>query len=331
MTTAFPATLRRTYSLHGVAVDVLATEPAAIDAMDLRLLDFRSDTADGPRVRFTFAALRNPQDGPTGPVASGRPVYETPYGTLYYRDETDTLTGELGGVALDCDGVSGTATISAPTYRGRDLYFATHPLASVALIELMERRDRFSLHAGCLSTPAGDGVLLSGPSGAGKSTLALALAATGLDFLGDDTAFLRHTDSGVIEALGFADTVGVGAFAAAHLAAIRPYGAQAPEDGFPKRLHRIEELFGRPAATRCVPRLIVFPEVTPERPSELRPLDPGEALLRLVPDVLLTDPRSTQAHLGAIAALLEQVRCVSLQSGHDLEAAAEMVAAEISG
>ena len=59
------------------------------------------------------------------------------------------------------------------------------------------------------------------------------------------------------------------------------------------------------------------------------PLDSGDALLRLVPDVLLTDPAATQAHLRAIAALLEQVRCYTLRSGTDLERAAELVQAVV--
>jgi hypothetical protein len=42
--------------------------------------------------------------------------------------------------------------------------------------------------------------------------------------------------------------------------------------------------------------------------------------------VLLTDTLSTQAHLQAIGALLDQVECYSLRSGADLERAAALVA-----
>ena len=52
-----------------------------------------------------------------------------------------------------------------------------------------------------------------------------------------------------------------------------------------------------------------------------------EALLRLVPDVLLTQAESTRAHLAAIAELLTQVRCYTVRSGHDLERAAQLVRA----
>jgi hypothetical protein len=76
----------------------------------------------------------------------------------------------------------------------------------------------------------------------------------------------------------------------------------------------------------CTPEVILFPRVAADRPSALAPLDPGEALLRLVPDVLLTEPDATQAHLAAIGALLVQVRCYSFDSGNDLSTAVARLA-----
>lgn len=78
-----------------------------------------------------------------------------------------------------------------------------------------------------------------------------------------------------------------------------------------------------------MPSTLVFPEVAPEEPSAIRALDGKRALLRLVPDVLLTEPISTQAHLQAIGRLLEQVRCYTLTSGADLERAAELARATL--
>ena len=96
-------------------------------------------------------------------------------------------------------------------------------------------------------------------------------------------------------------------------------------DGFPKRLVRLEDAFGVAPVERCAPRAIVFPEVVGDRPGEIEPLDPGEAYLRLVPDVLLTQPAGTQSHLRAISALLAQVRCYTVRSGTDLGYTAALV------
>jgi hypothetical protein len=194
-------------------------------------------------------------------------------------------------------------------------------------MELLERRGMYSLHAACL-TDAGDttgGVLLAGPSGAGKSTLALALAREGMSFLSDDVVFLI-VDGERVQVLGFADAIGVTERTASHFPELGRLMSQPAADGFPKRLVRIEQMFeGTAAVAACEPCALVFPRVTPNQPSSVSPLPPGEALLRLTPDVLLTDPASTQSHLAAIAALLDRVRPYEVCSGPDLVRAAELV------
>ena len=329
MTTLAPA-LRRAYAVHGVGVELRADDPAVLEAMDLRLRGFAAAAAPapgaGPALRFEFVSGPPPRL----PRAGGRPVYDTPHGSLHYFPEHDLLTGELGGVALRCRPGSGGALITAPEFRSRALYFATHPVTTVALMEMMERRGRFSLHAGCLADADGNGVLLCGTSGAGKSTLTLALARAGLGFLGDDTVFLERSgpdpaQRGGIRVLAFPDALGLGPFAAGRFPELAHFAVGPLADGFSKRLHRYEQLFGREPLRACVPRAIVFPQVTPKLPSAITPLARGEALLRLVPDVLVTQPESTQSHVTAIAALLAQADCYTVRSGHDLERAADLI------
>jgi hypothetical protein len=315
---------QRSFGVHGVAVGVRAGEPAVIDAMELRLRGFPGAPADDPEVRLEFV------DGEVAdsalPPGVARPVYDTPHGTLHYFPDADVLRGRLGAVELRCEAGRGVALFRSPAYAGRDLYLATHPLATISLMELFERRGLFALHAACLAHGASDGVLLAGASGAGKSTLALALVHAGMRFLSDDLVFLScGGESNGVSVLGFADTIGLTDYASERFPRFRTLRAEPPAPGFPKRLHRIEDLFAAPALASCRPRALVFPTVSPGAPSGLEPLDQGDALLRLVPDVLLTDPEATHAHLRAIAALLKQVRCYTLRSGNDLERAAELV------
>jgi hypothetical protein len=326
--TALVEPLCRSYSVHGINVEVIADDPSVLPAMDLRLCGFAGTTNPAePTLRFEFASVP-PAPALTG---TGRPVYETPYGSLQYFPDEDVLGGALGGVTLHCEPAAGRALITAPSFKTQALYFATHPVATVALMELMERLGRFALHAACLADADGNGLLLSGPSGAGKSTLTLALAHAGMGFLGDDVVFLEPGPAGTpgVRALGFADALGLGTFAATRFPQLASLAAQVPVDGFPKRLLRFEELFGRRSVASCTPRVIVFPEVTPDLPSTVTPIDRGEALLRLVPDVLLTHGQATQAHVAAIAKLLGQVGCYAVRSGHDLERAAELTRALI--
>ncbi len=314
---------RACYDVHGIAVSVESQVQSVIEALAARMRDFGSEPGSQPDVRLVFIAS-DESDSVLAPNG-GRPVYDTPYGSLHYFPGDDTLCGSLAGVKLHCAASDGLATFRSPSFTGRDLYLATHPLVTISLMELLERRGRFSLHAACLAGDGGDGVLLAGPSGSGKSTLAIALARAGMSFLSDDVVFLAHDgESSAIRVLGFADTVGISHFAAARFGELSGLLASATDE-FPKPLGRIEELFGRAALGSCRPCALVFPEVAPDVPSAIAPFDAGEALLRLVPDVLVTDPVSTQAHLRAIAALLDEVRCYTLRSGRDLERAVGLV------
>jgi hypothetical protein len=317
----------RAYNVHGVRIDVRAQDAVVADVIDLRLRDFGSAPGSA---ELTLEFIAEDVDGATGASEedgeSGRPVYDTPYGSLHYFPQADVLRGELGGVHLRCDARRGAAVLRTRRFSGRSLYFATHPLLTVSLMELLERRGLYSLHAACLADGDGHGVLVSGASGAGKSTLALALARAGMRFLSDDVVFLAHAEErSPVLALGFSDAIGLSTYAAECFDELRRWLDDPPGEGFPKRLGRIEDLLGVCAIPSCLPRAIVFPEVVHEDRSAIEPLDRGEALLRLVPDVLLTHAESTQAHLAAVAALLGQARCYALRSGRDLERAAELV------
>ncbi len=311
----------RFYDVHGVGLEVRSEEPAALVAMERRLQAFRRSPTPRAEIRLEFLVREDERPAPL-PGAS-RPVYETPYGQIYYFPDVDTLAGELRGVHLRCTAADGFARLYSPTFGGRELYLATHPLATISLMELLERRGRYSLHAACLARD-GRGVLLAGPTGAGKSTLTMALVRGGLEFLSDDVVFLDH-DEGAVRVLGFPDDIGVSEDTAARFGELAGLLSVPPADGFPKRLVGMEDAFAARAIMSCEPQALVFPDVVPGGASDLRALDPREAWLRLVPDVLLTQDAGTRSHLEALAALLAQVRCYRLESGADLERSARLL------
>lgn len=312
---------RQAYDVHGVGVVVEADDPRVIAAVQMRLRGFPELTGRPVDLRVTYTG-----SAPEGRPGPRRPVYDTPDGRFDYLPVSDRLIGRLGDVTLDCDLGAGRATLHSPSFSGRALYLATHPILTVCLIELFKRHGLYSLHAACLAAPASEqALLLTGPSGSGKSTLALALARAGLPFLSDDFVFLTGTEP--VRALGFADAIGITAATAQMLRGRGVHAPLAALAGFPKRLGRIEDILGHAARPQAVPAVIVFPRVRAHEPSALTELDPGSALLRLVPDVLLTQARVTEAHLATIGSLLEQCRCYELVSGIDLDRAAELTAA----
>jgi hypothetical protein len=276
-------------------------------------------------VRLEFIEEVDGNSPPRAEVDDARTVYETPYGSLAYSPTADVIFGEIGGVRLSCNPGNGVAEFRVDGTDNQRLYFATHPLATIALMELLERRSLFFLHAACLVSPGGIGIVLSGQSGAGKSTLALALARSGMGFLSDDVTFIRHCGERGVQALGFADPIGVSRLAAEQFSELRPQLGAAARDGFRKPLARAEELFGRPSVERCMPGTLVFPKIVDARSSALEPLPASDAFIRLVPDVLVTHRDATQAHLAALAALVDQVQCYELRTGRDLAGAVELM------
>jgi len=52
--------------------------------------------------------------------------------------------------------------------------------------ELLVKRSRLLMHAGCVATPEGDGILLIADSGGGKTTTTLTMASQGFQYISDD-------------------------------------------------------------------------------------------------------------------------------------------------
>ena len=78
---------------------------------------------------------------------------------------------------------------------------------------------------------------------------------------------------------------------------------------------------------------LVFPRIGGCEHSDLAPLSPDEALMELLPNVLLTDAASSQAHLDTLGRLAFDTPCYRLTAGTDLDGAAAVasVAATLAG
>ena len=291
----------------------LAALPAdGSSSSDVHLADIHLEIQAGPQHR-----LRRPE--------GARTVYDPPVGEVVYDDAGDRLYLEHGPrLRALCEPAAGRATFSvleplAP--EAEDLWVLSHPLLSVPLLELCKRRGLFGVHAAGASLDD-RALVLAGTSGSGKSTLSLALARNGFDFLGDDTLFLSRRPD--LRVLAFPDEVDLTEQTVSFFPEIAPWLAPRPA-GWRKRQLRAEEAFGARIAWECEPAVLVFPRVSGRPRSELRPIDSGEALFELAPNVLLTEPRSSQAHLDALAELARLSRCYRLETGTDLDEAVRLL------
>lgn len=314
----------RAYLLHGVRLGVLAAGEGerAAAGVHARLAGLPLD--GGPPFDLTFEIQVSESHGFERPGAA-RPVYDPPLGEVVYDDADDRLFIGYGPrLRVLCEPGRGRARASAAGVEEEDLWSLSHPLFTLPLVELLKRRGLYGLHAGG-ACRGGKALLLAGTSGAGKSTLTLALARAGFGFLGDDTLFLSRRPGEGPRVLAFPDEFDLTDQTVALFPDLAPrLGGPSPA-GWRKRQVRVERAYGTPVVWECAPAVLVFPRVAGVRHSELAPLSPGEALLELAPNVLLTEPRSSQAHLDALAELVAASECFRLATGTDLEEAARVV------
>jgi hypothetical protein len=312
--------------LHGLSLAVrgLPEVTAAVESRLARLpRSAPPGTGSDSELRFDFVAVPESADLPARPARS-RPVYDPPGGEIVYGEEEDVLHIRLGErFAALCEPAQSRTRIAVRDPGVEDLWLLSHPLFTLPLAELAKRRGLFSLHAAGLALD-GRALLLPGTSGAGKSTLSVALARAGFGFLGDDTLFLVLRPEG-LRVLAFPDEVDLTDESAGFFPELAPHLTAPEHDGWKKRQLQAAHLPGTEVIWESAPGFLVFPRVAGRTESRLVPLPRDEALLELAPNVLLTEPRSSQAHFDALAALAAASDCYRLETGRDLPAAAALL------
>ena len=306
--------LTRHYDLHGVRLEVRTSDARFGAAVDSRLRQF---VLNGNQAAIHWHVG---SDGrlPERPGGTGRPVYDPRLGEVVYFDATDELFIEYEDrVRVLVAAAAGVVTTGFRADDPEARALASHPLFTIPLLELCKRRGRYPLHAACVAHH-GRGVVLPGASGSGKSTMAIALLRAGYSFLSDDMVFLAQ---GGTRVFAFPDELDVTDETARMFPELAGFVGRPTPPGLPKHKLRVEEAFATQIDSECVAVALVVPRVTNREASRLTPLGRDEALLELVPNVLLTEPESSQRHLDALGALARSVPCYRLETGRDLTAA----------
>ena len=310
------------YDVHGVVMKVDApSEIAAV--VDSRLLPFRCADGGGPSVVLSWRRLTDNGEsaGVQPPLGTGRPVYDRVGAEVLWWDDAETLWLNDPKVRAVCRPRAGTVEIDVLDDDGATRWLATHGVLTLALIEVLRRRQLFNIHAAAVATPQGS-LLLAGNSGSGKTTLSLALARTGLPLLGDDTALLCATDHAVA-VHAFTDEVDVTADTVHLLPWLAEHVSSDPPSGWPKWPLRPEKLLAGSPTPVTTPLALMFPIITSEKRSSMKPVDADTALAALLPNVLLTAADVVQAHVNVLARLVREVPAYRVESGRDpAEAAA---------
>jgi hypothetical protein len=237
-------------------------------------------------------------------------------GQVAFCDREDALYLDAG---LHCKAIckpqDGQVFVSVLKTQPSALWLPSHPMVTLPLIEMLKRRGYYNIHAAGICIES-QGILFPGTSGSGKSTLGLALLRGGCDFLGDDMQFLTADDAGW-QVLSFPDEIDVTHQTATFFPELQHLSEVSQAQDWPKQRVLAEEFYRVNTIDSCTPGFLIFPKIAYTATSILKPMGTDEALLELIPNILLTESHSSQAHLNALTGLVKQCRCYRLETGTD--------------
>jgi hypothetical protein len=319
-----PGTLaaERHYALYGLGLTIRA-QLELLSSIDARLRPFAAGPELHNDLRFDFCGGKAEPDPSLNTAL--RAVYEPEQGDVVYDDAVDRLHLVFDGIHAVCDPIHGRTRVSLRGGDSSDRWMLSHPVLTLPLIEMLKRRGLYSVHAAGLSL-GGRAVLVAGTSGAGKTTLTIALVRAGFDFLSDDMLFLSK-QTGALQVHAFPDEVDVTETTARFFPELAPLVSRPRQPGWPKWSFRIETKYGVNVAWTSKPAALVLPRISHHPNSRLEPIGSDEALLELLPNVLLTESRACQAHLAALAQLTSETQCYRLWTGYDFDAAPGLLGA----
>lgn len=310
-------TAELSYDFHGIGVKVCGSE-SILAGLASRLGQLPQSPGPASELRFEFeSAATVSAHRIHKPPGKERPFYSPLVGEAIYFPECDELYLDYGGrVRVLCRPAEGRCILSLLQPELDQLWLATHPLFTIPLIEMLKRRSKFNVHAAAFARN-GRALLLPGTTGAGKSTLTVCLLRAGLDFLGDDMAFLE--DSIPLRVLAFPENIDITETTATFFAELKELTQKPLRPGWPKHEIQSTDFFASRIAWCTEPSAVVFPQIGNVAESSLTPISSDEAFQALAPNVLLTEMQSSKAHFAALARLANDVPCYRLRTGRDFD------------
>lgn len=314
----------RSYCVHGINIQV-SCSPAIAQCLDARFRFFPAAENCVEKIDLDFQeAVPAAAHAVERPQGESRPFYELPQGEASYFGATDEIyiSFREGVRALYTPRLD-RALVSTVECEPRNIFMASHLILTIILVESFRRHGRYSLHAAGFSMN-GRAILIPGTSGAGKSTLSVALLRSKFDYLTDDMVFLARSPEG-LTVRGLAEDIDVSEQTIRFFPELDRLMHSPKTDGFTKRQLRVDEVYNATPIFQSSPRAIILPQISGKPESTITQIDGDEAFREIVPNVLLTEQRVCESHIGVLAELVRQARCYRLQTGQDFDRIARLM------
>lgn len=306
------------YGFHGLNLCVSSSASIAT-CLDSRFQMLPSSNVCAETLFFDFESVSGTKGHRFGkPPGRTKTFYQLDGGDASYFEAKDQLYLSYGDrVRVLCSPGSGSACFSVLEPEIENLWLASHLLFTICLIEILKRRGLYSLHAGGFSAN-GKCLLIPGTSGAGKSTLTVASLRANFDYMSDDMVFLIARPSG-FQVLAFPEELDISDQTAAFFPELSFLLRSPKRPGWRKRQIHPTEVYGAKVAPEARPAAVVIPRIAEADTSVVTRMDADEALLQLVPNVLLTEANACRAHLDALSQLVKSTPCYRLETGRDFD------------
>jgi hypothetical protein len=306
------------YRFHGLNLRVLSSAAIAT-CLNSRFQILASKEESPETIFFDFESVSHTKRHRFGkPSGQARPFYRLESGDAsYFAAEDQIYLCCDDRVRVLCDPGSGSAWFSVLEPEIENLWLASHLLLTICLIEILKRRGLYSLHAGGFSAN-GKCLLIPGTSGVGKSTLTVASLRAKFDYMSDDMVFLVDRPDG-FRVLAFPEAVDVSDQTAAFFPELNFLLHSPKRRGWRKRQIHPTQVYGAKVAPEARPAAVLIPRISDAQTSVVTRMDPDEALLELVPNVLLTEAKSCRAHLDVLSRLVKSTPCYRLETGRDFD------------
>ncbi len=201
-----------------------------------------------------------------------------------------------------------------------ELNFVLYFIITFSLLALLQRQSLYAIHGAAVCKGEENGVLFVGYSDTGKSTMTMALVRRGWEYLSDDSIFVRRLEGGTVEALPFRRDFGLDPDSDKYFPELVGHDSRQMTDIEKWRVD-VNQLYPTLARERCIPRVILFPEIVDVPVSSLQAIGQADALVLLMRQCSFvdTDKEVASAQMKTLQSLVRQSVVYKLEAGRDLK------------